>query len=588
MYVVISGRLRVAVSLPDGNERLVGEASPGELVGELGLLTGEPRSATVYAVREANVAKLTEPVFARLLERHPQVMMNIMRLIVKRQQRTLRAFPVECPRALTLALIPTGDAVLLGDFAHHLAQSLEDFGPVLHLDSARLDQIFGREGAAQTTLDDPTSLVLAGWMGEQETRVRTILYVADPTWSPWTQRCVRQADRLLLIGQAEAAPTPGRVERAIQSLGVVARSELVLLHPARVDHPSDTNRWLAPRQVHAHHHVRVNNRLHYKRLARRLSGQAIGLVLSGGGARGLAHVGVFRALEELGVPIDRVGGTSMGALMGGLYATGRSFVDIVDVIRKYFSRRTTLFDFTLPLVSLMATEKITDAISEVAAGLRLEDLWCPFFCVSSNLSRAELVVHQTGPAWEAVRASVAIPGVFAPILYEGDLLVDGGIMNNFPVDIMHGLCEGGPVIGVNVSPPREKAEEYRFGASISGWEVLKGRINPLAQGMQVPSLVGNLARTMEINSLYRMKTEQNKADLLVQPDVRQFAILDFTAYEPIIEQGYQAARGPLVQWLAQQKQGLTASGRWARVGPVRQLTWALAELESVLDGMSEP
>jgi NTE family protein len=358
MYLVVSGRLRVAIPLPDGGERLLGEVAPGETVGELALLTGEPRSATAVAIRETNLVRLDQAVFDRLLERHPQAMMRLTRLIVQRQQRGLRLSPGQSTQALALALVPAGPQAPLAEFAQGLAESLSAFGPVLFLDSTRLDQAFGKEGAAQAAPDDPTGLALSGWLGEQEMRSSSILYVAEPTWSAWSRRCVRQADRLLIVARGGSDPTPGPVEDAMSALDLKVRTELVLLHPPHVSRPHHTSQWLAPRQLHAHHHLRQNDTAHYRRLARALTGQSVGMVLSGDGARGFAHVGVLRALEELGIEIDRTGGTSMGALIGAAYARRMSHGDMISLAQELANPRQ-LFDYTLPFVSLMATEKIT-------------------------------------------------------------------------------------------------------------------------------------------------------------------------------------------------------------------------------------
>jgi predicted acylesterase/phospholipase RssA/CRP-like cAMP-binding protein len=552
MYVVVSGRLRVVATRRDGSERIVGEVGPGEVVGEFALLMGETHTATVYAIRETDVFKLNQADFARLLDLYPQAMMQITRVIIKRQRQSLRLVRTEQTRSLTLALVPADPEVPLAEFAHHLAESLEPFGPVLQLDSAHLDALYGKEGTAEITLDEPMSLVLAGWMSDQEARYRYILYVADPAWTSWTERCVCQADRILIVGRSGADPRPGPVESAIDSTGATARRELVLLHPVETIRPAGTAPWLDQRQVRAHHHIRRNHDAHYQSLARRLTGQAAGLVLSGGAARGFAHLGVFRALEEQGIAIDRVGGTSMGALMGAGYAMGRTYAEMLQLAEKLANPKR-LFDYTLPYVSLMASKKVTDMTVEVFEGLCIEDLWRPFFCVSSNLSRAEPVLHQTGPLWKGVRASIAIPGVFSPILHEGDVLVDGGAMNNFPVDIMRELCGGGTVIGVNVSPAEEMVKEYEFGPSISGWQVLWSRINPFARQIQVPNVAANLVRALEVDSLYLLKSTQSLADLLIQPDVKQFASLDFAAYESISEVGYTVARKELARWQEQRK-----------------------------------
>ncbi len=213
-----------------------------------------------------------------------------------------------------------------------------------------------------------------------------------------------------------------------------------------------------------------------------------------------------------------------------------------------FSNPKQLFDYTLPFVSLMASKKITRVMKEVFEELCIEDLWCPYFCVSANLTRAEPVVHRSGSLWKSVRASIAIPGIFSPILHEGDILVDGGAMNNFPVDTMREICGEGMVIGVNVGLTHEPAQTDAFDASISGWQVLWSRINPLAKRMNVPNIGSTLIRAMEISTVHKIKTEESLADLVIEPEVMHFGTLDFAAYEEIIELGYQSGLEQLAEY----------------------------------------
>jgi NTE family protein/lysophospholipid hydrolase len=325
-------------------------------------------------------------------------------------------------------------------------------------------------------------------------------------------------------------------------------TELVLLHPDHEARPIGTSEWLDRRQLHAHHHICIDDQRHYKRLARWLTGQTVGLVLSGGGARGFAHLGAFRALEELGIQIDYVGGTSMGSLLGAGFAMGLDSNEM-NKLADAFANPKQLFDYTLPLVSLMASKKVTRLLRRLFGDLYIEDLWLPFFCISSNMTRAEPVVHQSGLLWKSVRASIAIPGIFTPILDEGDLLIDGGPMNNFPVDIMRQYCGGGSVIGVNVSPSEEMKYSYQDGAGISGWQILWSRLNPFVKAIETPSLIANIMRSLEINSVHQIKNKQRLADVLIQPDVGQFGMLDFGSYQLISEAGYLAAREELDRWL---------------------------------------
>jgi len=539
-YVVVNGRLRISVILPDGRERVVDESGPGDVVGEFALLTGDFRSATVCAIRETNLVKLDPQLFTELIKRYPNAMMHISQIIIERHKQSLRFAPARHIGATNIALVPVNQDVLMTEFAYRLAACSAQYGPVLHLSSNLIDQVFGKKGVSQTPLDDPANPVLSNWLSSQDAQYDHIFYVADPTWTTWTRRCIRQADRILIVANSNSDPTIGPVEKGMASLGLNARMDLVLLHPSNMVRPMGSREWLKVRNVVAHHHVRLNDNAHYHRLVRRLLGQAIALVLSGGAARGFAHLGVIRALEERGIPIDRIGGTSMGALLGAGYAMGLDYENILD-LAQVFANPKQLFDYTLPFASLMATKKITTMIRNVVGSLLIEDLWRPFFCVSSNLSQAEPVVHQTGALWKSVRASIAIPGIFAPVLHMGDVLVDGGAINNFPVDVMREKCGRGIIIGVNMSPPKEMSEAYQFNSSISGWQVLWSRINPFIEPINVPNLAANLMRAMEISSVYHVKTTETLADVLIQPDIKGYGMLDFASYEPIIEIGYQAA-----------------------------------------------
>jgi predicted acylesterase/phospholipase RssA/CRP-like cAMP-binding protein len=548
LYIVINGRLRAVTSTPDGSERVLGEVGRGECVGEIALLTGEPRMATVYAVRESDVVRLSHELFARLLERYPQAMLQIARLVARRAQQPVRK--PSTPNAVTnIVLLPAGPDVPLTAFAQRLEAALSSYDSAIYLDAQRFDNAIGKDGAAQTPEHDPANLALLGWFSQHATRYRYSIYLADYSWTEWTRRCLHQADRLLIVGQAGADPTPGPMEQALADVSVKARPELVLLHPDDAERPTNTLAWLTPRDVFTHHHLRLGNRSDIGRLVRRLTGRAVGLVLGGGGARGHVHSGVIRALHEAGIEVDMIAGTSMGAVVGGAYAVGNSWQQLVQIAAD-FSSRKKLVDLTLPLVSFAAGKKVTRFYQHLYGDLQIEDLWQPFFCMSSNLTRAEPLCHQRGSLWAAVRASSAIPGIFAPVLHEnGDVLVDGGVMNNFPLDIMREQYEAGVVIGVSAAPTQDKSRNYSFGSSVSGWRVLLGRLG-LAKKVRVPALLGSMMRTIELNSVYvsRSPTFRSLADVIIQPPVEQFRVLDFDAHAAIIEAGYQAAREQIAAW----------------------------------------
>jgi predicted acylesterase/phospholipase RssA/CRP-like cAMP-binding protein len=549
MYLVISGRLR-AFARRAGVEQAVGEIGRGEVVGELALLSDAPRAATVRAIRDAELARLSRAGFERLAQSHPAAVLNMTRLIVQRLQRLLHT-PRAAETIAAIAVVPLHAGAPAAAFARRLHGALAAFGSCQLWDAAGFERDFGQPGAAQTPVDDLLDPAIVVWLGDRESEHTYLIYLADADWSPWSQRCLRQADRILLLAEADANPEPGEVERRLAEKPNHARVELVLLHPATAAQPTGTAAWLEKRPyLHTHHHLRLDDERDLRRLARRLTGRAVGLVLGGGAARGFAHIGVIRALEEAGIEIDLFGGASIGALIAGPAAMNWDGARLQQAAELLGSTKK-IFDRTLPLTAMMESKKVTQIVRQVFGDRRIEDLWQPFFCMASNLTRARPVVIQRGLLWEAVRASIAIPGIFTPILREGEVMIDGGVMNNLPIDVMRRQFEAGKVIAVDASPAKTKLPHYDFGPSISGWRLLWGRILPWVRPLRAPSLIGSMLRAIELNSAFAVEHDlAAQADLLIRPALENFNALDWDAYAAIIEAGYKAGREQANGWRA--------------------------------------
>jgi len=553
VYVVVNGRVRAIVDDPDAGTRVLEESGRGSAIGELALLTGEPRAATIVAVRDSDLARLPKAAFDELLDRRPLAMMQLARAAAVRLRRSSQRPARGGTAPITIALVPAGPGVPLAAFARRLAGALGGFGKALHVASADVDRHLVRPGAAQSADGDDSHAAIVAWLSEQEREHRHVVLEADAAWTPWTRRCLRQADRVLVVGRAGDDPAPGEVEAASAAMDLATRRELVLLQADDCARPSHTARWLALRNVATHHHVRLGNDRDVDRLARRVGARAVGVVLGGGGARGFAHIGMFRALAEEGIDVDVVGGTSIGAVIAGAHAHGLTADEMVEIARVFASRRK-LLDHTLPLASLMAARKVTAFFQHLFGDVRVEDLWTPLFAVSSSLSRARAVIHDRGPVWHSVRASTAIPAIFPPLLdHDGDVLVDGNVMNNMPLDVMRQWCEGGTVIGLNPMPTDDKVKRYHFGPSLTGWEALKGRFGLFGSKTRAPSILGSVMRATEINSANRMRQSSFRAlaDLLIEPKLGDYPILAFDQYEPIIGIGYASAREALAAWRAE-------------------------------------
>lgn len=547
LYIVVSGRLRLRVTEGNDTERDIGEVVAGETVGEFGLLTHAPRSATVYAIRETNVVELSPEGFELLLQRYPSVLRDIVKIIAERQQRSISFGQRSQIAAFALALVPVSPHLDLEDFAVTLARVWPHPGNALVLSSQRFDALYGYPGASQATFNDPIHPSIVAWMGKQESQHQLLLYIADFEWSGWTRRCLNQADQVLMIADPEAVPRPTQTEKAISQLPTRLRTDLVLWHRPGTTQPQGTAAWLDRAEVDAHHQIRRGEQAHMAGLARRLSGNAVCLVLSGGGARGFAHVGVFRAMTELGIPIDYIGGTSVGAAVAGSIGLGGTYAQLIDQMRVIASTKE-LLDYTLPFTSLMTSGKITRRCQWLFEEIRIEDMWMPFFCISANLSQATQVVHRRGPLWQAVRTSMSIPGVFTPVMVDGDILVDGGVINNFPVDVMAALSGSQHLIGVNASPTTIKQQDYDIDFSLSGWRILADRMKPKDKRLSTPSLIETLMRTHEVRGIHQARHNEQLVDLLIYPDVSHIGLLEFDNYEKAVAAGYEAALDSLCHW----------------------------------------
>ncbi|MGH8705918.1 MAG: cyclic nucleotide-binding domain-containing protein [Burkholderiales bacterium] len=551
MYLVVSGRL-VGVREEGRERRIVTEIGRGEAVGEMGFFTGEPRSVGIYARRSSHLVRFLKPVFDRLSHEHPKAMLFITQLLIRRLRRA-SGFIRESFERSNIVVLPVSAGVRAAEFTERLVEALRVHGKTLYVSSARLDAFIGVPGFAQTGGGSPLDLALGAGLDDRESGHRYAVYECDPGDTAWTRRCVERADRILLLADAAADPAVAPLEQALlgsQPDVTAARRILVMLHPETTKLPSGTRFWLAPRKLDSHHHLRWDREVDFTRLARFLTGNAIGAVLGGGGARGFAHIGAIRAFREAGIPIDLIGGTSMGALIAVQPALGWDDATMLEVNRRSFVERrpVTLGDYTVPVYSLVDGRRLDRNLIAPLGDTRIEDLWTGYFCVSSNLTRAEQVVHRDGPVWKAIRASLAVPGVFAPVLEGTDLLVDGGVLNNLPGDVMRQLG-GGWVIAVDVSMDRDL--EVRAGVLPSPWKVLLNWLNPFGKPSELPNILHLMVRTTLLASVQKTESMKKLVDLYIQPPVSGFKLMQFGALEAIAEAGYRHSKAVLEDWIAQ-------------------------------------
>ncbi|XP_062333945.1 patatin-like phospholipase domain-containing protein 7a isoform X3 [Osmerus eperlanus] len=590
-YIVLSGRLRSVILKEDGKKELTGEYGRGDLIGVVEALTHQNRATTVHAVRDSELAKLPEGALSSIKRKFPQVVTRLIHLLGQKilQQvngpLTARSLALHTPGSKwdagnpasnlsTVTVLPVSEEVPLTAFTLELQHALIAIGPTLLLTS---DIIKQRLGAA--ALDSVHEYRLSSWLGQQEDIHRIVLYQTDSTLTPWTQRCIRQADSIIIVGLGEQDPAVGELERMLEGSAVRAQKQLVLLHREDGPPPKDTVEWLNMRSwISRHLHLSCPRRVFSKRslpkliemyqrvfqkeadrhsdfsrLARVLTGNAIALILGGGGARGCSQVGILRALSEAGIPVDLVGGTSIGSLMGALYAEDRSHSRMRMRAREWAMEMTSVFkkvlDLTYPITSMFSGAAFNSSIANVFKGKQIEDLWTPYFNITTDITASSMRVHTDGSLWRYVRASMSLSGYLPPLCdpKDGHLLMDGGYINNLPADVARSMGAK-VVIAIDVGS-QDETNLTNYGDSLSGWWLLWKRLNPLAEKVKVLNMAEIQTRLAYVCCVRQLEVVKSSDYCeYIRPPIDRYRTLEFGKFDEIAEVGYQHGKTVFDVW----------------------------------------
>jgi NTE family protein len=521
LYVVRTGRLEVV-----RDDIVIRVLSTGSALGELALLTEGDRSASVRARRETEVLKLGRDDFLALLEGDPAFAVALTRTLGQQLQRTTVAAAAEPRSARVITILPLQRemGVVAGRLANGMLETLRQCGLAVEL-------LRGVEVDASADMDLDVG-VYGRLLDRCERSNDHVLLLAEGSADPeWDDFCLRQADRVIGVVDPMLSNGPGPRRPPVTDLATVNR----------VPRSSFIGPWLDAFKPQAHHQVDPGPRFETdtSRIARRLAGRSVGLVLSGGGARGLAHVGVFRALAEAGVVVDRLGGTSMGSMMAGLAAMGLSPDEMQRTCRDELALRKPFSDYTVPRHALIKARRAEAMLMRVFGHRRIEELDRPFFAISADLLSGEEVVHRRGPVAVAVGISMCLPGLVPPVVAGPQLLVDGGVLNNLPVDVMADAGEG-PIIAVDVMrKPTPTAKTAKPASRAAAKKVSPFGI--FSADDVLPSLVDTLARSTVLGSWRRTEANRGKAALVVVPELSDVGLLEFRRLDSIAERGYTAA-----------------------------------------------
>ncbi|VDK48930.1 unnamed protein product, partial [Anisakis simplex] len=617
LFVVLSGRLRSVEK-----KMVVEEFGRGDMIGMVEVLQRVPRATTVLAIRFSQLARIPEGLLNYIKMKFPQVGFRLVHLLGHYYSSTHRrslavnnAFtdhlsgPIGDPRSHiknlhTVAVIAASVDVPVVPFTCELYNALNVNIRVLRLSSKKV-----AEHLDPSVLEKQADFRLMHWLNVQEDTFPLVIYECDSMATNWTRRCLRQADAILLVANGHQKPIKQSFMEEFLSINpdwVRTNKELILLWDEETIAPQGTIEWLKGSWFSGHHHIRcpkrmkqwnpstvtesevisyyeenvfwdkVDNNSDFARLARILTGNAVGVVLGGGGARGASHVGVLRAIREHGIPIDFIGGTSMGALIGGLYA--ESDVDVEQRAKEWFMLMTSLWpkiwDLTYAYSAMFTGAGFNKTIQAAFSDITIEDLWLSYFCVttdiswkarveaivirteelrswqfgvklkvfkvdSSTFSDSEMRVHRNGPLWAYCRASMSLAGYLPPLCdpVDGHLLLDGGYVNNLPADVMRSMGAK-VVIAVDVGA-RSEDNLTNYGDSLNGFWVLFNKLNPFSKPVKVlnmEEIQGRLAYVSCVRQLEQVK----KAPYChyLRPPIAQYETLDFAKFDAIEEVGY--------------------------------------------------
>jgi lysophospholipid hydrolase len=492
----------------------------------------------------------------------------------------------------TVTILPVAAGVPVAEFASRLMNALTQLGTpngVVSLNQAAILNHLGRHAFSRMG-----KLKLSQYLADLEEKFGLVIYVADtPVKSPWTQTCISQGDCILLVGLAEGTPNIGEYERFLLTTKTTARKELVLLHPERYCPSGLTRKWLRNRSWinGSHHHIQMPFRTtaepvqpygrrfgtaikqrvqvlqaeiqkytsrrvrqtplysadtpfkgDFHRLARRLCGKSVGLVLGGGGARGISQVGIIRALEEAGIPIDIIGGTSIGSFIGALYAWDADVVPMYGRAKKFAGRMGSMWrfalDLTYPSASYTTGHEFNRGIFKTFGNSQIEDFWLEFYCNTTNISKSRSEIHTSGYVWRYVRASMSLAGLLPPLCDNGSMLLDGGYIDNLTVTHMKSL--GADVIfAIDVGSLDEDTPQA-FGDSLSGFWAIFNRWNPFSAHPNPPTLSDIQSRLAYVSSYDALERAKNTPGCrYMRPPIDAYGTLDFAKFDEIYEVGYK-------------------------------------------------
>ncbi|MCB9261086.1 MAG: patatin-like phospholipase family protein [Flavobacteriales bacterium] len=507
MYVLISGKLHVIVS---SSEKPIAHINIGECVGETALLQKGLRTASIRAARDSTLIKISENNFKNLYAQHPDVIIQLSNTIIDRLNKKNKNLHEKANFCKVIALM---------DIGGNLHADIKEYFIQYWSSKFRI----GRFNSSYFENNSATKSELQLYHLEQKCDFIFMLSTQNEQWNNWI---MNNCDHAYYVGKEDDT-----VRFELLNTSAATDNNFLVLTYNENESPTNVEQWLPHFGAEKIFKCQTTNQLHLDRIARIIAGKPICLILGGGGAKGFAHLGVLKALNEANIPIDIVGGTSFGAIIAGAVSQDWTYAEIEDKVRADISQSNPLSDYTFPFVSLVRGNKM-EKLCKKHFNIKIENTWKNFFCVASNLSTQNIEVFLAGNMDTSIAASASIPGVLPPKLVHEELLVDGGIMHNVPVDIMRNYFQGYNItIDLNKAKIRKIKEIYH----LNNQQYFKRLLG--IDKKYVPSVISVIMQSITLGSNNKQQQMQELSDIYINPEIKH-GLLDWKSMNQILKIGY--------------------------------------------------
>lgn len=547
LFILVSGKMVVLVKDVENEEKLVTDVHAGETLGEVGVISHEPRTATAKALEDSVLVKLSGLEFRDICLAYPDVLQHTMELLSQRSKNLTKLFSSKQLDKKHVVFSIANKEVAFNQFLEKIRAHINKLSNVIIIRDD--DEEFNKKYSTLASIKKHIT--------ELSKRYTQIFYFLDLQDSLLAEAAMDMVDMLYIVahGEAKIYLNQNTLKRIhARELIYKAKPALIVLHEKINIAPQQTSAWLKLAKFGLQHHVRIQEEKDWGRIIRFICGQAVGLVLGGGGVRGWAHVGALKALIEAGVPIDVIGGTSGGSIVAGYYALHETYEDCHQQLRKLSKiagESIFLKNLTWPAVSWFSSKSYTSQLKKMFGKAHIENLWLPLFCVTCNLAKNNQAIQRDGLLWKKIRASTAVPGVYPPLVIKGQMHLDGGIVNNLPVDMMRQLSPNiGTIIAVELIHNVKDEKKYKFPPVLPFWSTLFTKLGLIHKNYRFPGFVDTFLRSLLVGSAVKQTENAKTADVLISPDLSSFGLLSVTLQQEkeLIEMGYQATIKALKQW----------------------------------------